>query len=142
MQPIEGFTPDMLWTFCQVTVGLAALVILGYKLVEIARKERDRKQLKERGPQNAIAGEISKKVLEKLEPRFQEIDRKLNNDKVRLDEHAQRLAALGSRNDVLEAGQKAMCRGVLALLSHEINGNSTDKLRDAQTDINNFLIDK
>ena len=44
--------------------------------------------------------------------------------------------------DSMETGQRAICRGVLALLSHEINGNSTDKLKEAQTGISNYLIDK
>ena len=46
------------------------------------------------------------------------------------------------RLDSQEAGQKAICRGILALLSHEINGNSTDKLKDAQADITNYLIER
>ena len=141
MQPIEGITPQTLWTFLGVLVGLGALIVLADKVMDVWRKHKARKKI-ESGPESQLAEEISKKVLEKLEPRFQEIDRKLNNDKVRLDDQAQRLAALGSRNDTLEAGQKAMCRGVLALLSHEINGNSTDKLREAQSDINDFLIEK
>lgn len=46
------------------------------------------------------------------------------------------------RIDGLEEGNKAICRGVLALLSHEINGNSVDKLTAAQTGLTNYLIDK
>lgn len=46
------------------------------------------------------------------------------------------------RIDGLEEGNKAICRGVLALLSHEINGNSVDKLRDAQTGLTNYLIER
>lgn len=41
-----------------------------------------------------------------------------------------------------EGGQKVICRGILALLSHEINGNSTDKLKASQTEIQNYLIDR
>ena len=41
-----------------------------------------------------------------------------------------------------EGSRGIVVRDGMILLSHEINGNSTDKLRDAQTDINNFLIDK
>ena len=35
-----------------------------------------------------------------------------------------------------------LCRGMLALLSHEINGNSVDKLRKAQDELTNFLIER
>ena len=44
--------------------------------------------------------------------------------------------------DALEDGNKVICRGILALLSHEINGNSTDKLKASQTEITNYLIEK
>ena len=139
---IEGFTPDMLWTFAKVCVGLAALVILVYKVIDIARKEHDRKQLKERGPQNVLADEISKKIMAALEPRFQEIDRKLSTDKLRLDEHAQKMALLGAKQDMVEMGQKAICKGMMAMLDHEISGDSIETLRQARKDINNYLIDK
>lgn len=35
-----------------------------------------------------------------------------------------------------------MCRGMLALLNHEITGNSIDKLKDAQADMTDFLIQR
>lgn len=40
---IEGISPSMLWTFCVVLVGLMALVVLVYKVIEIMRKEHERK---------------------------------------------------------------------------------------------------
>ncbi|MBR4711531.1 MAG: hypothetical protein IKP10_05815 [Clostridia bacterium] len=57
-----------------------------------------------------------------------ETDTKLNQDKGRLDS--------------LEDGQRVMLRGVNALISHEINGNSTDKLLRSQQEILDYLIDK
>ena len=41
----------------------------------------------------------------------------------------------------LEEGNKVKCRALMALLSHEINGNSTDKLTSALSDLNDYLID-
>lgn len=58
----------------------------------------------------------------------QDVDQKLTNDNDRLE--------------VLEGGNRVICRGILAMLSHEINGNSTDKLIASQTEITNYLIDK
>ena len=58
----------------------------------------------------------------------QDVDQKLKNDNDRLE--------------VLEGGNRVICRGILAILSHEINGNSTDKLIASQTEITNYLIDK
>ena len=135
MQPIEGITPEAIWTFLAVLVGLAALYVLYGKVRETYAKN---KQMKDPG----LADEISKKVMEKLEPRFQEINRKLANDKTIIDEHTLKIADITRQNDTIESGQRVLCRGVLALLSHEINGNSDDKLREAWAGINNYLIDK
>lgn len=57
-----------------------------------------------------------------------ETDAKLANDKKRLD--------------ALEDGQRVMLRGVNALISHEINGNSVNKLLDSQKEIMDYLIEK
>lgn len=53
----------------------------------------------------------------------------------RLDRDNRRL------ND-LEEGNRVICRGILALLSHEINGNSKDKLISSQQEITNYLIER
>ena len=42
----------------------------------------------------------------------------------------------------LEEGNRVICRGILALLSHEINGNSKDKLTSSQQEITNYLIER
>lgn len=57
-----------------------------------------------------------------------EVDRKLENDNKRLES--------------IEEGNKVMTRGVLALISHEINGNSADKLKASQQEITNYLINR
>jgi hypothetical protein len=47
----------------------------------------------------------------------------------------------GRLND-LEEGNKVICRGILALLSHEINGNSKEKLINSQKEITDYLINR
>ena len=52
---------------------------------------------------------------------------------------------LGRDNDrikSLEDGNKAICKALMALLSHEINGNSNDKLQKALSDLNDYLIER
>ena len=89
-----------------------------------------------------MADVISKKVLEKLEPRFADIDRKLAADKLRIDDHDAKLANQSKKVAEIDEGQKVLCRGILALLSHEVNGNSIDKLKASQQEIQNYLINK
>lgn len=52
---------------------------------------------------------------------------------------------LGRDNErikALEDGNKAICKALMALLSHEINGNSNDKLQKALSDLNEYLIER
>ena len=141
MQPIEGITPEMLWTFLVVLAGLGALIVLGDKVMDVWRKHKARKEIQE-GPEGKLADEISKKVMEKLEPRFAEIDRKLANDKALLDAHTRELADYDKRFSRQEEGLRTICRSDLALLAHEINGNSVDKLKEALEGIKTYLIEK
>lgn len=140
MKPLEGFTPDMIWTFLLVAVGLCALIITGDKVIDVFRRQHERKKMRQNSPE--IADEISQKVLEKMGGWKSEVDRKLANDKAVIEDHTQKLMLLTGRLNAWEDGQKAQCRGVLALLSHEINGNSVDKLRKAYDGINDYLIER
>lgn len=63
-----------------------------------------------------------------LESWRRDVDMKLKNDNERLKS--------------MEEGNKVLCKGILALLSHEINGNSIDKLKSSQTEMTNYLIDR
>lgn len=65
---------------------------------------------------------------DKLAQWQQETDDKLQNDKKRLDS--------------LERGQGVMLRGIDAIISHEVNGNSIDKLKKSQQEIMDYLIDR
>lgn len=52
---------------------------------------------------------------------------------------------LGDNNNriaSLEDGNKVICRALIAMLSHEINGNSVDKLQKAMTDLQEYLIER
>ena len=57
-----------------------------------------------------------------------EVDRKLGNDQERITS--------------LEEGNKEICKALIALLSHEINGNSKDKLQSALEGLQTYLINR
>lgn len=137
IKPIEGITPGMIWTFVAVLVGLAALYVLYGKVRETYAKNKRMKD-----PEKKLADEISARVLEKLEPRFADIDRKFANDKDAIDRHTRQIEALTSRSDGYDEGIKALLRGVLALLNHALHNGNTDELEHAQHGINDYLIVK
>ena len=55
----------------------------------------------------------------------------------RIDE---RLTVLESNNRKQDDFVEAMCSAMLALLDHNINGNSIDKLKEARQEMQDFLI--
>ena len=57
-----------------------------------------------------------------------DVDDKLGNDNRRIKS--------------LEDGNRVVCKALMALLSHEINGNSNDKLQKALSDLNDYLIER
>ena len=131
VQKIEGISPEMLWTFVIVLVGLAALFVLGHKVVEILRKEHERKVEKQQLNGQDITERIANKVMEKLTPqmdekfdnfeksfdkKFEEIDKKLANDKANIESHTNQLNDHESRVSKLEGGNWSLCQGMLALL--------------------------
>ena len=69
----------------------------------------------------------------KLTERVDRHDELLAKDKDRLDEHDKQLNMMGEESRI-------MLRGVRALLSHEVNGNSTDKLEASLSEIDDYLI--
>ena len=145
VQTIEGITPAMLWTFLVVLVGLMALVVLGDKVADVFRKAKKRKQDENQLNSDDITDRIADKVMEQLTPKldekFEEIDRKLANDRNDIVLQTNQLNATTARVDRLDNDSKALLHGMSALLSHSINGNSTDRLKKTQTAMHNYLID-
>lgn len=70
-----------------------------------------------------------------LQAQVKEHSRMLANDNRRFEEVEERLGTLKTESAMT-------LRGVRALLSHEINGNSNDKLQESYDNIDNYLIDK
>ena len=137
LPPIEGVTPGMLWTALTVLVAIAGLYVLYGKVRETYVKN---KKLKD--PENKLANEISTKVIANLEPRFAEIDRKLANDKEQIDAHTRQINTMEKRQNSSDKAEKALCRGVLALLNHELHNGNTDEMEKAKSGIDDYLIEK
>lgn len=67
-----------------------------------------------------------------LKERVDRHDELLAKDKDRLDAMENRMQDMGEQSTI-------MLRGVRALLSHEINGNSVDKLNASMSEIDDYL---
>lgn len=81
-----------------------------------------------------LLGNVVKTIKEWRKPAVNETDwRKSVNEQ---------LKDQGERIEALEEGNKNIITALIAMLSHEINGNSIDKLRAALDNLNQYLIDK
>lgn len=70
------------------------------------------------------------------------LESRADNARQMLQAHDEMIKADRERLDKLEEQQRIMLRALMAMLSHEVNGNSTDKLKASVVEINDFLIKK
>lgn len=110
------FTPYEVYTclmvICGAIVTLSAAIAVVVKVVNKARE-----------PEHSQNERID--ALEKKVERFEQL---FDNDNKRLIE--------------LEKGNRVMQQGMLALLSHALNGNDVDSLKKAKEDLQQYLIGK
>lgn len=59
-----------------------------------------------------------------------------------INDHENRLKDLEKNKKETEGFAKVMCNSMLALLNHNINGNSKDKLEEAKKELQDYLISK
>lgn len=57
-------------------------------------------------------------------------------------ETEQRLDKGKKRIDSLEEGNVVLCKAILAMLNHEITGNSVERLKQAQQELQNYLVER
>lgn len=81
-----------------------------------------------------LVGNVVKTIKEWRKPGMSETEWRRDVDD-KLDKDNKRIASL-------EEGNKVICKALMALLSHEINGNSNDKLQKALSDLNDYLIER
>lgn len=116
---IEGLTFEQL-----IGAVVVVLVLIGAynTIMSAVKNHREEKKLRE-------------SPVVQLKERVDRHDELLAKDKDRLDALDARMQDMGEQSTI-------MLRGVRALLSHEINGNSTDKLKDSMTEIDDYLISR
>ena len=138
VQPIEGISPEMLWNSVLVFLGLCAVVVLVYKVVEIMRKEHERKEKKLSLSGKDLTDEIADKVLAKLEPRFKDIEAKLDTDKSRLDNHETAIKSLNGSIETIKDGLQVTSNALTAILDHELHNGNSDQMQKARDDLQKY----
>ena len=112
-------------TFEQL-IGLAVVIVVltgAYNTIMTAIKNRIEAKKRHYAPVDTLTARVDGH------------DKMLANDKRRLEDMDERLS-------ILKTESAMTLKGVRALLSHEINGNSDDKLKESYDNIDNYLINK
>lgn len=71
-----------------------------------------------------------------------EIKTEVNNVEAMLEQHTQYFKNDKVAIDELKRGQSIMYRSHLALISHAIDGNNTEQLKEVKEDLQEFLIQR
>ena len=69
-------------------------------------------------------------------------DKPVSSLEAKVNDHNERLGRDDRRINDLEESNRIIMRALMAMLSHEINGNSDEKLRASYDEIQQFLIDR
>lgn len=106
------------------------IVALGGATAVLARWVGPFKAFKEK-----VEDKADKSELEELRSTVKKLRTEIDRLKGYQDEDHGRLKTV-------EAGNEKICKCVLALIDHELTGNSVDKLRNAKDEMQNYLIER
>lgn len=134
---VEGLDPLILWYTFVGAVGIAGLIILWDKVMDVFRKRKKSKDDAKAKEDGTIQGQLDKinKRLDTIDDYIRESDKKFDRDNRRLN-------GLETNVSRIEKGINALARAELAHIQHDLTGNHTNNLVKAETEITNFLTNK
>ena len=141
MPTVEGFTPAILWTTIYGFMALCLLFMIVFKVYEAIKTILNDRKRKREAEKPDFAEEVSRKVIEKLEPRFAKIEENLDKDKSRLDTHETVLASMRDGQKEVRDGLTAICKFMLVISTYGNIGNN-EKVQEANTDLQKYLAER
>ena len=120
-------TSDNMLKFCLVALMLCWAFNMIYTAVQNARKEKEH------------AREPFIRIDASMNDLRTKIDSNIQNIRVRVESLEHRLSEHDRDLSDLHNGQSAMCRGVQALLDHELHNGNEDEMRAASDNIGKWL---
>lgn len=141
MPTVPEFTPGMLWTTIYGLLALCLLFMIGYKVYDAIHTINERRREKREASKPDFAEAVSQKVIEKLEPRFQEIENNLNKDKKRLESHEALISGMQSGQKEIHDGLRAICSFMLTISTYG-NIGENEQVKDASNELQKFLAEK
>lgn len=142
MPTVEGFTPTVFWTTIYGIIALCILFMIVYKVYDAVVTIMDRRRKKKEAERPDFAEAVSQKVIDKLEPRFKEIERNLAKDKSRLDNHDIIVSSLQESQKETREGLVAICKYLMAMTQYGSVGNNSKEMKDATAEMTQYLATK
>lgn len=142
MPTVEGFTPTVLWTTLYGLLALCLLFMIVYKVYDAIRTIMERRQQKKEAEKPDFAEAVSQKVIEKLEPRFSEIEKNLAKDKARLDNHEAVISNLQQAQKETKDGLVAISEYLVAMTQYGNIGGDSMEMKNATTKMMQYLATK
>ena len=142
MPNVEDFTPAILWTTIYGLLALCILFMIVYKVYEAIRNILERRRQKREAEKPDFAEAVSQKVIEKLEPRFNEIERNLAKDGSRLSVHDTVISGLQQAQQETRDGLVAICKYLIAMAQYSNSGNESKEMKDATAEMMRYLATK
>lgn len=141
MPTVEGLTPGMIWTMLYGLVAMALLFLIGYRVYDAIHNVIDRRKKRRESEKPDFAEEVSQKVIDKLEPRFEEIERNLNRDKKRIEAHDALISDLVEGNKEIHDGLSAIAEFMLVIGTYG-NFGENSHVTEANMKLQKFLTTK
>lgn len=141
MPTVEGLTPTVLWTTIYGLMALCLLFMIVYKVYDAIQTIVERRKRKRESEKPDFAEEVSRRVIEKLEPRFAKIEENLDKDKSRLDTHDTVLSSMTAGQKEVHDGLTAICKFMLVISTYGNIGNN-DKVKDANAELQKYLAER
>lgn len=141
MPTVENFTPNVLWTTIYGILALCLLFMIVYKVYDAVHTIIERRRHRIEAHRPDFAEEVSRKVIEKLEPRFAKIEENLGKDKSRLDNHEIALSGIQEGQKQVKDGLTAICKFMLIISTYGNIGDH-DKVKEASADLQKFLAER
>lgn len=143
------FTIKELWTgvlgICGGITAVSAAIAVIVKAVNKA-KEPDKKQNEQIETHGKELEEVNRKlkndkeVLDLYRSKILALEEHQKEQDITIEAHSSKIAGIEQRLTKSEHGSNVTMKALLALLSHGIDGNAIDPMKEAKAEIENYLI--
>lgn len=138
MPTVEGFTPQIAWYTLYGLFALALLFLIAFRVYEAIRALAERRRQRRESEKPDFADKVSKRVINELGPRLEDIESNLARDRKRLEAHELIIANMQSGQKEIHDGLSAIAKFMLVITTYGGIGKN-EKVDEASIELQKFL---